>query len=155
MEWLGHGVYFWENDPERALDWAKNGKTKGNITTPAVAGAIIDLGLCLDLTTMTGLTEVEKAFGILRDTCQRYGTPLPRNTGGKDKLKRELDCAVIQALHSYRAQEGLVPYDSVRAPFPEDAPLYEESGFRKKNHTQICIINPDKCIRGYFKPIET
>ena len=25
-EWLGQGVYFWEHDPARALDWAANGK---------------------------------------------------------------------------------------------------------------------------------
>ena len=23
-DWLGHGIYFWENNPQRALDWAKN-----------------------------------------------------------------------------------------------------------------------------------
>jgi hypothetical protein len=22
-DWLGHGVYFWEHSPERALDWAR------------------------------------------------------------------------------------------------------------------------------------
>lgn len=153
-EWLGHGVYFWENDPERALDWAKNGKTRGKITAPDVVGAIIDLVFCLDLTTMTGLSEVERAYQILHDACQQTGTTLPRNTGGKDRLKRELDCAVVQALHSYRQQEGLIAYDSVRAPFPEDDPLYEASGFRKRNHIQICVIRPDKCIKGYFKPIQ-
>ncbi|MBR3023908.1 MAG: hypothetical protein IKH71_05585 [Oscillospiraceae bacterium] len=23
-DWLGNGIYFWENSPERALDWAKS-----------------------------------------------------------------------------------------------------------------------------------
>lgn len=49
---------------------------------------------------------------------------------------------------------GLEPYDSVRALFPEDTPLFDESGFRARNHIQICIINADRCIKGYFKPIE-
>ena len=23
-DWLGHGIYFWENDPSRAIEWATN-----------------------------------------------------------------------------------------------------------------------------------
>jgi hypothetical protein len=61
-EWLGHGVYFWENDPARAMDWAANGKTRGKVIEPSAVGAIIDLGYCLDLTTITGLEEVRQAF---------------------------------------------------------------------------------------------
>lgn len=153
-EWLGHGVYFWENDPERALDWARTGKTKGKIDTPDAVGAVIDLGYCLDLTTMTGLAEVRAAHEMLQEFYLQNGLELPRNTIGQDKVKRELDCAVIQALHRYRLQEGLDPYDSVRAPFPEDKPLFDESGFRARNHIQICVIHPEKCIKGYFKPIQ-
>lgn len=153
-EWLGHGVYFWENDPERALDWARSGKTKGKIKTPDAVGAVIDLGYCLDLTTMTGLNEVAAAYEILRAFYQQAGLELPKNTSGPDKARRELDCAVIQALHSYRLEKGLKPYDSVRAPFPEDKPLFDESGFRKRNHIQICVIKPEQCIKGYFKPLQ-
>jgi hypothetical protein len=152
-EWLGHGVYFWENDPERALDWAQHGKTKGKITQPDAIGAVIDLGHCLDLTTLTGLNEVAKAHKLLFDLSQQAGFELKKNTVGPDKVKRELDCAVIQALHRYRVINGLDPYDSVRALSPEDAPLFDGSGFRKRNHLQICIVNPERCIRGYFRPI--
>ncbi|MCK5154882.1 MAG: hypothetical protein KAQ69_00530 [Spirochaetales bacterium] len=42
-DWLGEGMYFWENNYERALEWSK---TKH--TNPAVLGALIDLGQCLD-----------------------------------------------------------------------------------------------------------
>lgn len=153
-EWLGHGVYFWENDPARALDWAANGKTKGKVSEPSVVGAIIDLGYCLDLTTISGLEEVRQAFETLRDTYEQAALPLPRNTGGKDRLRRELDCAVVQALHEYRRERGLMPYDSVRAPFPEAEDLYDQSGFRAKNHIQVCVINTAHCIKGYFKPIQ-
>lgn len=152
-EWLGHGVYFWENDPERALDWARTGKTKGTIFHPDAVGAVIDLGFCLDLTTLSGLNEVAKAYEMLRDYYQQMGLELPKNTVGQDKVKRELDCAVIQALHAYRVTKGLDRYDSVRAPFPEDKSLFDNSGFRKRNHIQICIVQPEHCITGYFKPI--
>ena len=90
---------------------------------------------------------------MLRDFYQQENIPLPKNTAGPDKARRELDCAVIQALHAYRLDAGLQPYDSVRAPFPEDQELFDGAGFRKRNHIQICIIHPQKCIKGYFKPI--
>jgi hypothetical protein len=153
-EWLGHGVYFWENDPERALDWAHNGKTKGDVKKPAVIGAVIDLGFCLDLTTLTGLAEVEKAFRTLSESYGQAGVKLPENIGGPDNAKRELDCQVIQALHVYRREHKLPEYDSVRAPFPEAEHLYDNSGFRARNHIQICVIKPERCIKGYFKPMK-
>ena len=48
-DWLGPGVYFWEQNPQRALQYAKdcaNGKQKnnGNTKNPFVLGAIIELG---------------------------------------------------------------------------------------------------------------
>lgn len=154
FEWLGHGIYFWENDPQRGLEWAQGGNAKKEIKDPSVAGAIIDLGMCLDLTTRMGLDEVAEAHNILRDSYAKLGKPLPLNKGGEDQFKRELDCQVIQTLHLYRKDKKLPAYDSVRAPFPEDKPLYEGAGFRKRNHIQIAVINTD-CIKGYFHPIKS
>ena len=151
-EWLGHGIYFWENDPQRALEWAQEGNAKKKIKDPSLIGAVIDLGLCLDLTTRTGLDEITQAHATLVASYAASGQTLPSNTGGKDRFKRELDCQVIEALHLYRADKGLARYDSVRAPFPEDEPLYEGAGFRMRNHIQIAVISPE-CIKGYFRPI--
>jgi len=53
-DWLGNGVYFWENNYVRALKYAQDfkknpAKAKSKIKDPSVLGAIIDLGHCLDL----------------------------------------------------------------------------------------------------------
>ena len=50
-DWLGNGMYFWEYNLERAWEWAKSGVTnpKTHIEKPAVIGAVIDLGFCLNL----------------------------------------------------------------------------------------------------------
>lgn len=45
-DWLGHGIYFWEQNKQRASDWAKK---SSKIKKPAVIGAVIDLGRCLNL----------------------------------------------------------------------------------------------------------
>ena len=126
----GHGVYFWENDPQRGLEWAQHGNPKKKIADPDVVGAIIDLGYCLDLTTRIGLDEVAEAFEMLRATYETTKTPLPMNKGGDDHEWRELDCQVIQTLHAYRIDRGLPEYDSVRAPFLEEKPLYPGADFR-------------------------
>lgn len=153
FEWLGHGIYFWENDPQRGLEWADHGNTKRRIEHPDVVGAIIDLGLCLDLTTRIGLDEVAEAFATLRDSYATAGLELPKNTGGDDNVRRELDCQVIQAVHAYRQERKMPDYDSVRAPFLEDRRVYPGAEFRTGNHIQICVVKPENCIKGYFRPI--
>lgn len=152
-DWLGHGVYFWENDPARGLEWAKSGKKNGKIKQPDVVGAIIDLGLCLDLTTQTGLEEVQLAYAAYKKSMHEANQTMAQNFMGADRVLRELDCAVIEVLHQLRQDEGAPPYDSIRAAFPEDDPLYKDSGFRAKNHIQLCVLNESKCIKGYFKPL--
>ena len=153
-DWLGAGVYFWEANPARALDFVEElqvrRKGKENaIETPAVVGAVIDLGLCLDLTTTTGVRAVQAAFASLRDMVATAGAELPANARGDDLLWRNLDCAVINHPHSVRADQGLQPLDSVRGVFTEGPPAYDGAGFREKTHVQLCICNPD-CIKGVF-----
>lgn len=46
-DWLGNGIYFWENSYQRAVEWAITHYGEKNA---AVIGAFIDLGYCLDLT---------------------------------------------------------------------------------------------------------
>jgi hypothetical protein len=48
-DWLGHGIYFWENNEMRALQFANEQSARNRVTEPAVLGAFIDLGNCLNL----------------------------------------------------------------------------------------------------------
>jgi hypothetical protein len=83
------------------------------------------------------------------------GAPLPENKrvrGRSDLLLRNLDCATINAVHEQHREEGLPPFDSVRAAFVEGEPLYPDAGFNDRNHVQICVCNAD-AIKGYFRPM--
>jgi len=40
FDWLGHGLYFWENNYDRALHWAIDKMNRGEIKEPAVIGAV-------------------------------------------------------------------------------------------------------------------
>src|SRR2546428_834065 len=50
-DWLGEGIYFWEHGPRRAYEWAaEHARVSGvKVKQPAVLGAEINLGVCLDL----------------------------------------------------------------------------------------------------------
>lgn len=154
-DWLGHGVYFWDNSPSRALEWAHELSQRGigKIKKPAVIGAIIDLGYCLDLLDYKNLEIVQKAYSILKTSLESSNTKLPTNKGAtEDLLQRELDCAVIETLHASLKSMSQDEFDSVRGVFWEGEPLYPSAGFREKDHIQICIRNFD-CIKGYFLPL--
>lgn len=155
-DWLGHGVYFWDSSPQRAYEFAQERaaggrNSKGDIKTPFVLGAVIDLGCCLNLSDSSALSQLKDAYRTLKDTLETAGDLLPTN--GQGKLRRVLDCAVIETLHEIRKQLGEPTYDSVRGTFFEGQEIYPGAGFKSKDHTQICVRNI-QCIKGYFRPIE-
>ncbi len=159
-DWLGHGIYFWENSPARAMEWAKfiHGHPKwfsSRISKPFVIGAIIDLGHCLDLTEASSLALVKAAHGSLEVIQALVERDMPTNEKGssrdEDLVKRHLDCAVINHLHDLREAEELTPYDSVRGAFFEGMPQYPGAGIMDKTHIQICVRDTAR-IRGYFRP---
>ena len=152
-DWLGHGIYFWEGNPSRALAWAQQRKTEKKIRTPAVLGAIIDLGHCLDLFDQAGIAQVQQAHSEVSLDFKKSGLPMPVNVGATpDRAGRSLDCVVLNALHQYRKNLGEAAYDSVRAPFLEGTEIYPGAGFRSENHIQLCVRSTD-CIKGYFRPL--
>ena len=155
FDWLGPGIYFWQANPSRALQFAheKCAREKG-AWQPTVVGAAIDLSLCLDLSTESGVAAVCDAYGLLRETLETAGKPLPSNSGGPDLLMRRLDCAVVRQLHAIRETLGDPPVDTVRGIFVEGDPIYAGSGFRAKTHVQICVRNP-ACVVGVFRVPES
>ena len=154
-DWLGHGIYFWDNSPSRALDWAMelSNKPNSHITKPAVVGVILDLGNCLDLLDYRNLVFLKDGYELLQATSIDSESGIPVNKGKtSDLLQRDLDCAVIETLHNSLRKEMLPAFDSVRGVFWEGQEIYPTAGFREKNHIQICVRNLD-CIKGYFLPL--
>jgi hypothetical protein len=159
-DWLGSGIYFWEADPWRALEFAKQAKEKGfltskPITKPYVIGAIIDLGVCCNLLEIDAIQEVRRSHENLVQAFRVANLPLPQN----DRGRRNLDRAVIENMHKLReigiqADQGgsvsLERYETVRAAFMEGGALYDGAGFNSKNHIQISV-REHKCIKGYFR----
>ena len=130
-DWLGNGIYFWENSYQRAYEWAETRYGKH----AAVLGAAIDLGLCLNLTDYNSADILRQGYEMLKMKCEVLSIPLPQNRKGKsetDFLLRDLDCAVIQQIHEYNSFKGKAPFDSVRGVFTEGDVIYPGSAILEK-----------------------
>ena len=154
-DWLGPGAYFWESDPKRALEWAKQAKAQNRIMKPAVIGAVIDLGNCLDLLSRDNLELVRLAHDIFVEEQVAAGLTIPENASLKsepDKILRRLDCAVIKFLHEVLEDQDAEPFDSVRCLFAEGDPLYPGAGFKDRTHVQIAVRNTEKLLGAFYPP---
>jgi hypothetical protein len=147
-DWLGHGIYFWEHAPERALRWARE-RYRGRRQRPAVLGAYLQLGRCFDLLNEAVTILLAQAHEKVTRTFALTGRLLPENRGPEGK-RRELDCLVINQCLQDLHLEGVV-YDTVRGAFLEGAPAYPGAGFSRESHIQIAVRN-SSCILGVFRP---
>lgn len=157
-DWLGSGIYFWENSSARALGWARAAKANPKLSSaiikePFVVGAIIDLGNCWDLMETESIRIVGEAYQRLVEAYEQAGAPLPQNRTirGASAL-RHLDCAVVNYAHLLRETAGSPPFDSVRAAFFEGEELYPHAGFQRQTHIQLCLRNEASVI-AYFRPL--
>jgi len=86
---------------------------------------------------------------------------LPKNErvgGSEDLVLRRLDCAVIEFMHGQieaqaEADRSVQRFYSVRGAFLAGPQPYPGTGFKERNHIQVCVRNPN-CIKGYFHPLE-
>ncbi len=147
-DWLGHGIYFWEHSPERALRWAEEKFLPRN-ENPAVVGAVIQLGQCFDLLDESFTSELSESYVELAASYGAVGKRLPTN-GGPSGKRRNLDCLVINDCLE-RCKRAGFEYDTVRAAFIEGELAYPAAGFYRETHIQIAVRNP-ACILGVFHP---
>lgn len=163
-DWLGSGFYIWENNYERAREWAVN--TYGE--DAAVVGVIYELGNCLDLMDTYSINLIKDARDEFVAFVTQAGLPLPENKDIKrdqhhDKLLRYMDCAVINYLTDQTDIRHLSDlktlgnsrrkaFDTVRGCFHEGAQIPGMEIY-EKTHIQIAIRNLN-CIKAVFLPRE-
>jgi len=167
FDWLGHGMYFWENNYERALQWAQDKQSRGAIKEPAVIGAVLYLGVCCDFLDRKYIQLLAKYFDNMKERYSKSGKVLPINKDlakdmHKDRVLRHLDCAAIQFMHDrilVAVQHDIQTkghtddklFDTTRGVFTEGGPAFQGAGLFAKSHIQICVRNPN-CIQGFFMP---
>ena len=83
-DWLGEGIYFWEHNPLRALEYSIESSTnkqfnKIPIRTPFVVGGLIELGNCLNLIEPESLTILKEAYLGLSEIYLDAGKDMLKN----------------------------------------------------------------------------
>ncbi len=166
-DWLGHGLYFWENNYDRALKWAKDKARRGEIEKPSVIGAVLTLDYCFDLLDSRFITMIKQYYDLMLIYYNAIGKEIPKNKDSsidkfKEKILRELDCSVIEFMHQ-KIQEKILEdksvkgfsdfkaFDSARGVFTEGGAAFDGAGIQQKSHIQICIRNLN-CLKGFFIP---
>jgi hypothetical protein len=166
-DWLGHGMYFWENNYTRAMEWAETRVADGRFKNPAVLGAILQLGHCCDFLDSKFTNMIGTYYDAMESEYDNAGKKLPANIDAEDdkhknKLIRKLDCSTIQFMHdvietqytndiSEKCYSEYTVFDSTRGVFTEGGPAFSGAGIERKSHIQICIRNMN-CIKGFFIP---
>ena len=157
-DWLGDGIYFWLNDPQRAYEWAcqTNKRNPKKVKKPYVIGAVIDLGLCLNFCERESILLLQKSYAMLNESFNTLGLDIQTQMinrapdKGGFNLIRPLDCAVIKNLHAMVAEKDIF-FDTVYGYFHEGEDAFLNAGIKEKSHVQVCVRNTN-CIKGYFLP---
>ena len=144
-DWLGHGIYFWEHSPQRALRWAR----ESYHDQADVVGGVVQLGRCFDLLDEPITAVLADSYLDLSEMLAGQNRALPTNSG-RDWKRRNLDCLVINYSLDRLTLQG-VDYDTVRGAFLEGDPVYPNAGFSRETHIQLAMRNP-ACILGVFRP---
>jgi hypothetical protein len=152
-DWLGEGIYFWEHNPFRSLEYGEENArgiqfNRKRIETPFVLGAIIELKRCLNLQESESLALLTKMYNSMENYYRQANKPLPVNKGAN----RQLDCTVLQHLRASSEQDPSLRFDTIRCAFAEGDPIYPGTTITTRHHIQLCVLNP-ACIKGYFLPL--
>jgi hypothetical protein len=137
-DWLGEGIYFWENAPARAHSWARQRfGARGTVLE-----ARIKLGRCLNLLDTKHFADIAKVYDAIVADLTELELPVPEN---KPDGRRYLDQRVLSLYCRLHGEVTRRPYQTVRGCFPEGVPIFPGSGILSKTHVQVAVRDT-RCI---------
>jgi hypothetical protein len=122
FDWLGSGVYFYQDGPYRAEKWALEWAVKRYGGEAAVVGATIMLerSTLMDLIDMLWSERLRTFYKEYRDYCVRFGKPIPEQQAHPEVPRaHRLDCDVVNKFVHYYSTKKATPISAVRAAFEE------------------------------------
>lgn len=129
-DWLGDGVYFFQDAPLRAREWA----TRRYGDDAAVIGSVIRLEGCIDLLDIGWVEVLTEAFEEYQVQQLQLRQPLPRQSTGA----RRLDRAVVNYVVDVLAEAGEI-VRTVRSTFSEGRPIFPDSALLDRSHVQVVV----------------
>lgn len=132
-DWLGDGVYFFQDSAERAWKWAR----ERHAVEASVIRARIDLDGCLDLLQPRWFGVLEGLHDRVLSQLDVAGLTPPAQRG----LAHGMDRLVINYAVGALAGKGL-HIRSVRAAFAEGEPAFPGSALFSLSHVQVAVRDP-------------
>ena len=136
-DWLGDGVYFFQDAPQRAWEWASEQYGE----EAAVVGATIRLIDCIDLLDTKWTTAIASIYDQYLTMIKKSGVSLPLQSDGSHRLDREVINYTVEVL-----QEQGTTIRCARGAFSEGHPVYPDSAFYSRAHLQIAVRDVDMCV---------
>ena len=130
-DWLGDRVYFFQDAPNRAGEWAAQRHGDDGV----VIRSVIRLDDCLDLLDIKAHALLYEAHVSFVQILQQYDIPLPRQTAGAHRLDR----AVVNYAVDFLAQRHGNTARIVRGVFGEGNPVFPGSAILDRAHVQIAV----------------
>jgi hypothetical protein len=137
-DWLGDGIYFFQDSPARAWEWARQRHGR----EAAVVASRLRLRDCMDLLDPNWTTVLADSYDSFLAQLKEAGLPLPRQTAGAHRLDR----AVINYAVGILAEQDIV-VRAVRAAFAEGAPVFPDSALFTRAHVQIAVRDTSLILR--------
>ena len=146
-DWLGPGVYFWQDAPARALFWAKR-----KFKDAAVVRAQINLTACLDLLELTDFLELklvqdrfeefERDSGVVyqQDPLKLLDGVMRIRSGRKKPFVNDRDQAFLEFAIPLIEQSRGSKIKCIRAAFVYGRALNATSFLFDWAHVQICVF---------------
>lgn len=128
-DWLGDGVYFFQDGEARARSWASE-----RWPHAAVVEAQINLDSCLDLLDPAWFQILSEAYDVVVASYASRGEALPRQQGlvhGMDRIVINYACAVLDDAGTH--------VTTVRGAFQEGRPAFPGSALATHAHVQVAV----------------
>jgi hypothetical protein len=137
-DWLGFGIYFWEDSPARALMWAEERYPSQAV---CVVDAEVSLEKCLNLGDPEGVAKLRPFY---RFYIAALGVELASTLKSTASGNHQLDCRVINYACERLKEDGH-PIHVVRSPFIEGEPIFRgdqgvaSSRLHEQTHVQLAV----------------
>lgn len=129
-DWLGDGVYFFQDALERAWEWAR----KIHKENAAVIGAEIRLEDCIDLLDIHWTRVLSELYDSFLAQMKRANLELPKQSSGAHRLDR----LIINYAVGFLAERE-IRIRCVRGAFIEGKPIFPDSAIFDRAHVQIAV----------------
>ncbi len=144
-EWLGHGIYFWQDAPNRAREWARDWHARKGYEGPiAVVAARIDLHAFVDLLDQVDMDLVSAYARKFEIRMAQLGSRL------KNKYPvHRLDCAIFNFLTNVLSSRGRA-VRGYRAACVEGKAITTDSPIYDRSHLQLAVIDQDAILEKWI-----